>query len=110
MKGFEKFKCDYIENHLPHPRYGGLSHAEGSALKVAWQESAKHCKLSHDDIFEIGHADGRTQERKRIVEYILKIAEDETVDGMAALRAVAENILKGNYETEEADRIEKESK
>ena len=48
------------------------------------------------------------QERKRIVEYILKIAEDETVDGMAALRAVTENILKGNYETEEAGRIEKE--
>jgi len=101
----------------------------------AWQESAKHGEKWHDIIKEcekllgcndtaesplmcnlpnlirdlIHREENKARyERERIVEYILDVATDESLDGLAALQSVAENLKKDNLETEETDRIEKE--
>ena len=59
----------------------------------AWQESAKQCKLTHDDIFEIGRADGVAGERRR-TEKILDSESYHAINAQAFMMRVKDRIEK----------------
>ena len=126
MDAFEK----HFKYYFPHEKKSFGCIATKNDIRNFWEKSAKQCKLTHDDIFEIGRADGVKQNAaeidhlKTIIENLeMSVASftDSNVDLVARERERIVGMIREWAECQDrsalwvdcyklvADRIEKDS-